>query len=328
MQGIDREIYEKYGLEVRGLVPYRDSIMIATPSGRKIVKKMAVSLERLLFIHGAKEHLAANGFSNTDRYLSTLEGLPYITFDNCNYTVAEYMDGRELGFESDSDVEKAAVVLARLHKASRGYVPPEGSKAQDDLSKLPVYYRKRLDDIKKLKKQANKGKSKFDHAFMEYADYFLSIGEEAAAAIADSNYDSLVRKTREDGIFCHHDFTHHNIIANENKISVINFEYCCFELKVYDLANFIRRKMRKCAWDMGKAATIIDAYSSVEPLSPDELNVMGLMLKFPQKFWRVVNRYYNSRRSWSEKSYISKLQEVIDEVQQHKTFIESYKNLY
>jgi CotS family spore coat protein len=328
MQGMDREINERYGLEVRGLLPYRDCSMIIVPTGRKVLKKMTFSAERLLFINGAKEHLASNGYSNIDRYMLTHEGLPYFNFDNCNYTVADYIDGRELGFENDSDVQKAACALADMHRASRGYIPPEGCKVQDDLSKQPVYFRKRLDDIKKLKKQAKKGKGKFDYLFMKYVEYFMKTGEETINAINESNYDSLVSQTREEGLFCHHDYTHHNIISSENKISVINFDYCCFDLKVYDLANFIRRKMRKCSWDIDKALLIIDAYAATEPLSDDDLAVMGLILKFPQKFWRVVNRYYNSRRSWSEKSYIAKLQEVIDEVPQHKTFIENYYKRY
>ena len=54
---------------------------------------------------------------------------------------------------------------------------------------------------------------------------------------------------------------------------------------------------------------------------------MKLMLAFPQKFWRVVNRYYNSRRSWSERSYVTKLQEVIDEAEPHRKFMEEYAKL-
>jgi len=41
---------------------------------------------------------------------------------------------------------------------------------------------------------------------------------------------------------------------------------------------------------------IIDAYTSIEPISKEEFEILEIMLQFPQKFWRVVNRYYNSRR--------------------------------
>ncbi len=81
--------------------------------------------------------------------------------------------------------------------------------------------------------------------------------------------------------------------------------------------------MRKCEWDISKTELIIDSYNSVEPLSADEMAVMKIILKFPQKFWRVVNRYYNSRRSWSERSFVARLQEVIEEIGPHREFIKS-----
>ncbi|MEN6314395.1 MAG: CotS family spore coat protein, partial [Clostridiaceae bacterium] len=77
MQGIDREAGEKYGLEVKSLVPYKDTYMLVTSQGRKLIRKMPFSPERLLFVHGAKEHLIRNCFSDVDKYLCTLSGEPY-----------------------------------------------------------------------------------------------------------------------------------------------------------------------------------------------------------------------------------------------------------
>ncbi len=324
MQGMDREIAANYGLEVKSIGPYKDTYTVQTDKGRKILKKMMFSPERILFIHGAKEHLANKGFVHVDRYLTTLKGEPSFSFDNTSYVLYDLLEGRECNFDSDTEVSKAAALLASMHSASRGYRPPARSKIQDELGMLPVYFNKRLEDIKKLRKIAKKGKSRFDHMFLEYADYFVALGEGAAAELDKSNYMKLVNEARTDAGFCHHDFTHHNILYAGESFSVINFDYCCFELRIYDLANLIRRKMRKCNWDMDKALLILDGYNSVERLSRDEMAVMKLILQFPQKFWRVVNRYYNSRRSWSERSFIVKLQEVVDEIEGHKRFMNNY----
>lgn len=328
MQGMDREVAENYGLEVRNLVPYKDTFMIVTPQGRKVMRKVPFSPERLWFVHGAKEHLAGNGFTGVDRYLCTLAGEPSFNFDNSCYTLVDFIDGRESSFDNDNDVQRAAITLAELHRASRGYIAPEGCKVQDDLGRLPGYFSKRLEDIKKMKKQAKKGKSRFDQLFLENVDYFCEIGESAAAELVISSYGKLVESTKEKGVFCHHDYTHHNIIMDGERVVVINFDYCCFELKVYDIANFIRRKMRKCDWDISKTEMIIHSYNSIDTLSNEELAVMKIILQFPQKFWRVVNRYYNSRRSWSERSFVIRLQEVIDEIGPHKEFIKNYNTIF
>ena len=71
----------------------------------------------------------------------------------------------------------------------------------------------------------------------------------------------------------------------------------------------------------------MDEYRQIEELSSDELIVLKIILQFPQKFWRVINKYYNSKRSWSEKSFILRLQEVIEEIEYHKQFIEKFDSL-
>jgi spore coat protein I len=328
MQGIDREVSEKFGLDVKSLVPYKDTLIAITPHGRRIIRKIPFSAERLRFIHGAKEHLISNGFIGVDRYICTLDGEPYFLYDGSIYTMIDFPEGRESSFDNDDDVRMAAVALGLIHKASKGYIAPDGCKIQDDLGKLPGYFNKRLEDIKKMKKQAKKWKGRFDQLFLDKADQFYEMGQYASGELLNSSYDLLVDKARKDGLFCHHDYTHHNILINDQNVTVTNFDYCCYELRIYDLANFIRRKMRKCGWDISKADKIINWYNSIEALSNEELVVMRIILQFPQKFWRVINRYYNSRRSWSEKSFVLRLQEVIDEMGPHMAFIEEYRRSF
>jgi spore coat protein I len=321
MLDMEREIAENYGLDVRNLFPYKNILVAATPYGRKALKRLPFSPERILFVHGAKEHLAGNDFERVDRYICTLSGEPYFIYSGSCYCLTDYIEGRESNFDNDNDVRLAARVLAQLHKASKGYVAPSGCKVQDELGRLPLYFVKRLDDIKKMRRQAKKGKGKFDELFLQYADYFVETAEDAIDELASSHYMELVEKTRDEGLFCHHDFTQHNIIMAGERATVTGFDYCCFELRVYDLANLIRRKMRKCDWDVSRSELIVNSYNSVEPINEDELCVMKIILRFPQKFWRVVNRYYNSRRSWSERSSVIRLQEVIDEVGPFEEFL-------
>lgn len=328
MQGIENEITGYYGLKVNNLFPYKDAFVVVTQYGRKLVRKLPFSAERLKFVHGAKEHLVLNGFACIDRYLRTLSGDPCFIYNNSWHVIVDYPTGRESNFDNDNDVKRAAVALANLHIASRGYKAPQGCMVQDDLGKLPVFFSKRLDDIRKMKRQAQKGKGRFDQLVIQYADYFIESGEKAKDELLSKGYGNLVEKTRKEQSFCHHDYTHNNIIMDGDKAKVVNFEYCCYEIRIYDIANFIRRKMRKCGWDMTKALIILNSYNSKDMISNEEFLVMKAILQFPQKFWRVVNRYYNSRRSWSERNYISRLKEIVDEMEPFNEFIEQYRRLY
>lgn len=327
MQGLDREISQKYNMEIKSITPFKDFFVLSTPKGRKILKKTVFSTDRIMFIHGAKEHLFNNDFKNLDRYLCGEDGSPYFTFDGSNFVITESIEGRECNFDSSDDISCASKLLAQMHKSSKGYVAPENCITRDDLGKLPMFFVKRLEELKKLKKVAKKGKTKFDYLFLENFDYFYNLGDISIKQIAESQYDKIAEATRSEGIFCHHDFTHHNIVCSEGSMFLLNFDFCCFELKIYDVANFIRRKMRKCNWDINEAKKIIDEYRKVEPISEDEFLVLKIILQFPQKFWRVINKYYNSKRSWSERSFILKLQEVLTEIEYHKQFMEKFEVL-
>jgi len=324
MQGMENEIKQCFGIDVRSIFPYKDAYVAVTAAGKKLVKRVLLSPERLKFVHWAKEHLVSNGFEGVDRYLVTLAGEPGFWCNDCLYVMTDYVEGRESSFDDDEDLKMAAEALAALHRASAGYLPPEGSKVRDDLGKLPVYFSKRLNDIRKMRKQARKGKSRFDHLFLQYADHFISMGENAIHRLSASSYDKIADRTRKERSFCHHDYTHHNILLNDGKVTVTNFDYCCFELKAYDIANLIRRKMRRCGWDISKAGLITESYNRILPLGMDEMEIVRIMLEFPQKFWRVVNRYYNSRRSWSEKVFLGRLEEVIEETGPLDAFLKAY----
>ncbi|OPZ94824.1 MAG: Spore coat protein I [Firmicutes bacterium ADurb.Bin419] len=328
MGDLEKEISQEYELTVRNIIPFKDFFIIDSSAGKKVLRKLNFSSERIWFIHGAKEHLYKNNFCNLDRFTCTKEGLPYINIDGSIYTITETVQGRECDFDKKEDVIKASIALAEMHSASRGYIPPEQSIVKDELGNLPSHFIKRLEEIKRIKKTAQREKGCLDYLILQYIDYFYNLGESTINLIRESKYNMLVEKTRKERLFCHHDYTHSNIIIGSSETSIINFSLCSFELKVYDIANLLRRKMRKCFWDINEAKVIIDAYTSVEPISEDEFFIMKLMLQFPQKFWRVVNKYYNSRRSWRDKTFERKFIEVIDEIEYHKKFLDRYDLLY
>lgn len=320
MQDIDREISEKYSLNIKNIIPFKDTHIINTTSGKKVLRRSLLHPDRILFVHGAKEHLFNNNFRNIDRYICTTENVPYINLNGNYYTLTDMIEGRECNFDDRDDTIAATRLLASFHKASKGYNAPENSIIEDDLGKIPVYFSKRLNELKKLRKMAQKGRSKFDFLFMENIDYFYNIGDNVVKQLEKSKYMELVNKTRLEKSFCHHDFTQRNIYFYENQQILTNYEYCCYELKVYDIANFLRRKLRKCNWDVNEAKIVLDEYCKIEPITEDEFYIIRLMLLFPQKFWRVANKYYNSRRSWAERVFTSKLQEVVDEAKYHDEF--------
>lgn len=324
MHELEKELQENYNIKINSISNYRDVFIANTDNGKRLIKISTLKPDRINFIVEVKQHLFNNGFENIDKNIYTNTGNSCITFNDQTVYMSRYVEGRECNLDSREETIKCARLLAKMHKASNGCICSENSSARSELGRLPSCYRKRLDEIKKLKKNAQKGKLKFDSLMYKYVDYFYELGEKAISMLDTSDYFELVEDAEKNRNVSHHDFNHHNIFVQNDEMYLINFEYCCYDLKVYDLVNLLRRKMRKCDWNINEAAIIINEYCKIEALCESELELMKIMLMFPQKFWRVVNKYYNSKKGWSEQNYISRLQEVIDEIQFLTVFLDKF----
>lgn len=323
-------INNRYGLNIRNSFSVRDGFVLITPSGKFICKEVRNEPNRILFVHGAKEHLSKNGLTNQDYYLCTDSGEPYIIISGKNYIVASFVEGRECDFENINDVKRASNLLAKMHLASIGYEQNGYNLANSDLGKLPFLFNKRLKEIRRMEKIATRRKSDFDYLYLNYCGYFYELGKDSLEYVISPIYDKLVADTSELKSICHNDLTYKNIILNddkesESKDSIINYDFCSYDLKVYDLANLIRRRMRKCDWNIKDAKTITDEYRRINELTAEDFYVMKIMLQFPQKFWRVSNRYYNSNKGWAQRILVDKLEETINEIGCHKKFLEDYE---
>ena len=327
---IMRQIEPYYAFPFTEPVPYRDGFLIINDNATLHLKKAESSPERIRFQQAVKEHLAKNGFSYTDHFVLTKEGLPYVLLEETVYTISTKIQGVEACFEDPMDLAKAAVALAAMHTASCGadYDFSAFPFALKDLGGLPAQFDKRIQELKKFKKIASRGKGLFDYAYAKCAGYFIEEGERTLEALQASAYDSLVARTREQQLVCHHDFTAHNVIFFGKNTYITGFENCCVELKEYDLANFIRRKMRRTGWSLSDAKYLLDHYRAICPISPEEMHVLCILLRFPQKLWRIVNKYYNSRRSWCERSCLEKMSDVLAEKDPLTTFLDHFEAIY
>lgn len=329
MKNINYDVIQDYmDFKIKDSVFNRGILIFETDKGKKTLKKSNFHNSRLLFIHNAKEHLYKKGFTNIDRYNCTNEGLPYFFLGGEIYTMNNYIEGRKADFDDKNDMIEATRILALLHRISKGYVPPEGCTFRNNLGKLPHIFNKKLNEIKKHTKIAKKTRSKFDCMFLEKIDYFREMGTEALKDLLNSNYYSFVEKTKNDRSFCHCDYTYQNIIVKDKDIFVTCFEMCAYELKVYDIANLIKRKMRKCNWNIKEANKILESYNKVDNITKDEFEILKVMLKFPGKFFRIANEYYNSKKRKRGSTSEFRLVETIKEVNDHKKFIDEFNWLW
>lgn len=343
-------VQEYYGICAVRCCSTREGWVIEDESQERFLcRALPFRGEKIIGTYAVLNHLRESGFEKTDTYLMALDGLPFMPGYGVNYVLMRRNQGRECEINCCEDLADASRLLAEMHLASRGFTqkkaedvllrfhdlinPPEiqGEDAQgsdqnehrqvvfnfncyikNDLGNIPETFKRRLEELKKFRKTAKKSRNTFDYAYLSIADYYCSLAERIYGELTESPYEKLIERYCDEGCICHRDYTGHNILLGKHE-TIINFESACIDLPVYDVANFLRRRMRKCGWSVSDAEFILDNYSRTRPLSSDEIIVLKLLLQFPQKLWRIINKYYNSRRSWCEKSCLMQLEEVKQE---------------
>ncbi|EES49540.1 CotS family spore coat protein [Clostridium botulinum] len=325
------EIERQFDIKIETIKANKGVYYLKTNKGERCLKRINYGPQKLLFVYGAKEHLIKNGFSNLDRYYLNINDEPYALVNEDLYTLSEWLEGRECDFRNIDEVKIAAKTLAGMHEASKGYDPPENSKLKSDLGRWPHLMEKRTKSIDKMKDIIRKKniKNDFDMIYLKSMEFYRDLGKQALQTLKESNYYELCMVAEQEKTFCHHDFTYHNIIIDNNeKPHIIDFDYCKREVRTFDISNFMIKVLKRVDWNIDFAKAIIESYNSVCKLRDDEYKVLYAYLQFPQRYWRLANRYYYNEVNWGQNTFTNKLSSIIDEKDKFLSFLNEFKKEY
>ncbi len=325
------EIERQFDIKIEIIKANKGVYYLKTNKGERCLKRINYGPQKLLFVYGAKEHLIKNGFSDLDRYYLNINDEPYALVNEDLYTLSEWLEGRECDFRNIDEVKMAAKTLACMHEASKGYDPPENSKLKSDLGRWPHLMEKRTKSLDKMKDIIRKKniKNDFDMMYLKSVEFYRELGKQALQTLKESNYYELCMVAEQEKTFCHHDFTYHNIIIDNNeKPHIIDFDYCKREVRTFDISNFMIKVLKRVDWNIDFAKAIIESYNSVSKLRDDEYKVLYAYLQFPQRYWRLANRYYYNEVNWGQNTFTNKLSSIIEEKDKFLSFLNEFKKEY
>lgn len=325
------EIERQFNIKIETMKPNKGVYHLNTNKGERCLKKINFGIQKLEFVYGAKEHLINNGFKSVDKYFMNIDNEPYAMVNEDLYTLSEWIEGRECDFTSMDDINLAANKLAQLHECSKGYDPPENSKLKSDLGRWINLMEKRTKALDKMRDMARKkhNKQQYDLDYLGNVDFYKRLAFRGLNVLKTSDYLDLCEKAENEKIFCHHDYTHHNIIIDKNNnINVIDFDYCKREVRAYDIANFITKVCKKNGWNIEYANKIIQEYDKVSKIQENEYRVIFAYLLFPQRFWRLANRYYYNEVTWAQNTFTKKMGNMLAEQEKYIKFIDEFKTIY
>ena len=112
------------------------------------------------------------------------------------------------------------------------------------------------------------------------------------------------------------------MLIGGNDTYVVNFDRYKNECQISDLYQFIRKVMEKYNWENSVFYRLLDEYDRICPLDDNELELLMTLLSYPEKFWKIINQYINSNKSWIPDKNVDKLRKVIEQNERRRELID------
>jgi hypothetical protein len=72
----------------------------------------------------------------------------------------------------------------------------------------------------------------------------------------------------------------------------------------------------------------LDAYEKENHLEKEEYTQLYYRLTYPEKFWKIVNFYYNSGKAWIPGKNLEKLMKVCRQEKEKDNFLVKFRERY
>lgn len=318
------QLMEQYPLTVTETAKGRGALICITECGEKILKEYKGSAVRAEILHDVAEYLNKAGIK-TDGIIKTTEGAFLSgSAEEGFYLLKDWYSGRECDTKSRDDILEAVAQLARMHQCLAQYDGqiPEGFFVSEQI--LIGEYERHTRELKKVRNyiRAKKKKNLFETKFMGHYSSYLTQAEEVEERLKEQAAHREESEWQQMYGLCHGDYNQHNILFRKEGIWIINLEQLHVDVQVSDLAHFMRKILEKHNWNTGLGMDMIRAYDKTKKLSAMECEQICFRLAYPEKFWKVANHYYNSRKSWVSGRDIEKLDKVTGQEKERQQFLE------
>lgn len=351
-EGNEREMDEKiedviaqYALNVKGKKRIRGAFLLETEQGYYSLKNCQESEKRLSFQEKVKEALNEQGYSFLDMVQKNEAG--YFRTKDClggYWVLRRWYSGKECCLQDETDVFLATRHLARLHDmmvlpAEDGPVDGEGQHKVNDSSNMTednasgedvgMVLKRHTREMKRVYNyiRNKKRKNEMEICLLNSFKNFYEQAAETEQILEEIDYKENYKESVEKGCVLHGSYNYHNIIFQGNNIITMNFSKSEYGVQILDLYDFLRKIMEKNSWrlDLGLRATQI--YCDEKHPQDWERKVLFLMLCYPEKYWKLMNFYYNGKKSWMSVKNFEKLQKICEQEIRRKKFLAEVKGL-
>ena len=315
-------LFDNYEIEVNRTWKGRGAILCDSDRGLLILKEYFGPADKIYFQDFLLKKISENGFPMVEQILHTGEdALIVYDQDRLPYIVKTYFEGRECNQRDLQECKDAVTTLARLHKAA-------DLTECEELEKQAVFrieneYDKHNRELKKVRRflREKSQKTEFEIYLLKHYDYFLDIALQITDELRYYAYES---SSFLFPVICHGDYQYHNILRTGAGNALINFEKCSRDYPVRDLYLFMRKLLEKNNWSQTIGDALLETYDRELTLTQEDYRQLYYRFAYPEKFWKIVNFYYNSGKAWIPGRNMEKREKLFAQEREKQLFMESF----
>jgi spore coat protein I len=283
------EVYEAAVIQGGGI---KTIWKLETSAGTVCLKRIRKSIGIVHFTTAAQAYLAAKG-ALVAGILPTKDGSLYFMHEGYALVLYEWIAGG-----SDLEMEEVAEHLdlglqglARFQLLTIGFVPPEGSEYYDRMGAWPHHYEKMLEELKKWKQVALRESTPYHQRYLSMIDEMLDLGEMSLNLLNSSCYAEWVQAIGKYGYMCHQDYGKGNALYTERGVYVLDLDNLAYDIPLRDVRKLITKRMEELeGWDAAELERLVGVYTSVLPLTDDQLRILYIDMLFPHEFHNAAKK--------------------------------------
>lgn len=176
--------------------------------------------------------------------------------------------------------------------------------------------------------QKSTRQSAFIDAYNQCAFMFVKEGTTCVSVLRKVYEENAGLRTELKQGFVHGNYQHHNILKDDAGWALIGFENFRFGPQISDVYDYMRKILEKNEYDFDFAKAILEGYETFVSLTRQDYLCLYLLMYYPDKFWKISNRYYNAKKTWIAPKMIEKLGNVVTQNQQKKEFLVKFREDY
>lgn len=323
------EVLSQYDIKVHNLNRVRSGFLIEADHSLYLLKKAEGSEKRVEYEEKVTRFLFENGYSQTDKPVRSRENL-LITEDGAGekYLLKEWHRGEECNVRDKDCLLESAANLARLHhllEKTQVSDPPDYHEAflLEEMMEKHTRELKRVYTYIKGKKQRNE----FEISILNSFPVFFEQARRGLEGIRSFPLEEQFAACRENKTLVHGAYTYHNVLFTRQGIATLNFDRGGVGLQIMDLYYFIRKVMEKNEWKLALGERLIREYNKYNYLDSSQCELLSILLLYPEKYWKILNHYYNNKKSWIAVKNIEKLESLRDSEGKKRLFLKEVFSL-